>query len=180
MNHDHWDDDTADHEEEKVYAERPNKTAIKRQMLALRAIGRELIALKPQQLDEIPLDEPLRDAIALARRLKKGALKRQLIYIEKLMRPLDEDEVLAIRRALDQLYQPHRDEVERLHRIESWRDRLLQGDDSTYADILEQCPAADRQHLRQLVRNAQREASQGKPPKSARALFKYLDEMLEK
>jgi ribosome-associated protein len=34
----------------------------------------------------------------------------------------------------------------------------------------------DIQYVRQLVRNAQKEAKQNKAPKSARLLFKYLQE----
>ncbi len=167
-----------DAEEMRVYAERPNKTAIKRDMLALRALGKRLAALHPSRLDEVPIDDTLRDAIVLARRLKKGALKRQFIFIEKLMRPLGAEEVDAIRDALDQIDQPHRDEVARLHQLEDWRDRLLAGDDALLNDIIAQYPAAERQHLRQLIRNAGREAAANKPPKSSRALFQYLNDLV--
>jgi ribosome-associated protein len=39
-------------------------------------------------------------------------------------------------------------------------------------------PDADSQHLRQLQRNAQKEAKQGKPPKSSRLLYKYLKDLI--
>jgi len=173
-------DDSIYHEENhrdeaRVYAERPNKTAIKRDMLALRDLGKRLAALHPSRLDEVPIDDSLRDAIVLARRLKKGALKRQFIFIEKLMRRLVDEEVNAIRDALDQIDQPHREEVERLHQLEAWRDRLLTGDEVLLNEIIERYPAAERQHLRQLIRNARREAAANKPPKSSRALFQYLN-----
>lgn len=166
-------------EEARVYAERPNKTAIKRDMLALRDLGKRLAALHPSRLDEVPIDDSLRDAIVLARRLKKGALKRQFIFIEKLMRRLVDEEVDAIRDALDQIDQPHREEVARLHQLEAWRDRLLAGDEVLLNGIIEQYPAAERQHLRQLIRNADREAAANKPPKSSRALFQYLNDLLD-
>jgi ribosome-associated protein len=176
MSEESWDNpQEMDSDETRVYAERPNKTAIKREMLALRDLGKRLAALSPSRLDEVPLDDKLRDAIVLARRLKKGALKRQFIFIEKLMRPLSDDEVGAIRDALDQIDQPHRDEVERLHRLESWRDRLIAGDDELLNELVETYPAAERQHIRQLVRNANREAAVNKPPRASRALFQYLD-----
>jgi len=38
---------------------------------------------------------------------------------------------------------------------------------------------ADRQQLRQLVRNANKESQQNKPPKASRLLFKYLKELQE-
>ena len=171
------DEYDSEFDEGPVYAERPNKTAIKREMLALRELGRELVALGDAKLAEVPLDERLRDAIVLARKLKKAALRRQLIYIEKLMRPLEEEEVDAIRRALARIHQPHRDDVERLHRLEDWRDRLIAGDDALLNEIVTRYPAAERQHIRQLVRNANREAAQSKPPKSSRVLFQYLSSL---
>ncbi|WP_256361359.1 dual-action ribosomal maturation protein DarP [Methylomonas koyamae] len=39
-------------------------------------------------------------------------------------------------------------------------------------------PEADTQHLRQLQRNALKEAKEAKPPKSARLLYKYLKQLI--
>ena len=39
-------------------------------------------------------------------------------------------------------------------------------------------PNADIQHLRQLQRNAQKEAKEAKPPKSARLIYKYVKELI--
>ena len=46
-------------------------------------------------------------------------------------------------------------------------------------DVIQASPDLDRQHLRQLVRNAIRERDQEKPPKSARALYRYLRDLRE-
>ena len=45
--------------------------------------------------------------------------------------------------------------------------------------LLTEFPSADRQYLRQLIRNAKKEIQGNKPPKSARSLFKYLRELLD-
>jgi ribosome-associated protein len=42
------------------------------------------------------------------------------------------------------------------------------------AALLDEQPHADRQQLRQLVRNAQKELQAEKPPKSSRLLYRYL------
>jgi ribosome-associated protein len=67
--------------------------------------------------------------------------------------------------------------VREFQRLEQWRDRLLTGDEEVLNELASHFPQADRQHLRQLVRNAAREREQHKPPKSARALFQYLSEL---
>jgi len=45
-------------------------------------------------------------------------------------------------------------------------------------DLLDGYPDADRQQLRRLLRNVQKEAATGNPPKSARLLYRYLKELL--
>ncbi len=69
---------------------KPSKSAKKREYLALQKLGEELIALKPSDLDSLPLDDELREAIIDAQKMKShGALRRQKQYIGKLMRHVD-------------------------------------------------------------------------------------------
>ena len=44
---------------------------------------------------------------------------------------------------------------------------------------MQRWPQADRQHLRQLLLQHQREAQQQKPPAASRKLFRYLREQQE-
>ena len=62
-----------------------------------------------------------------------------------------------------------------MHRIEALRDALLgdHGDDAM-TELLAAHPEADRQHLRQLVRNAHEERKRNKPPRAFRELFREL------
>ncbi len=62
----------------------------------------------------------------------------------------------------------------RFHRLEHWRDALLERGDDALGEVLEAFPHADRQRLRQLVRNARDEQQRGKPPRAARELFRLL------
>ncbi len=154
-----------------------SKSQLKRESHALTDLGKELVELPQNKLDKIPLDDTLLDAINLARRIKeRGGRKRQIQYIGKLLRKTDAEPIIA---AMDQLKSEHLQESARLHKLEQWRDRLLEEGDSALGELLSQHPDADRQHLRQLLRNAQREKKQNKPPKSARELFKYLRDGLE-
>jgi ribosome-associated protein len=53
----------------------------------------------------------------------------------------------------------------------------LQEGDAAINDLLAQCPEADRQQLRQLVRAGVRERQSERPPAAQRKLFKYLREL---
>ncbi len=64
-----------------------SKTELKRQADALQALGTRLTNMGNHQLDELPLDETLRDAIELAQRIrnKREGYRRQLQYIGKFL-----------------------------------------------------------------------------------------------
>ena len=151
-----------------------SKSQIKREMHELQALGKQLVELGPKQLVDIPISDKIRDAIVAARSLKHGAVRRQLQYIGSLMPKEDE---ASIRKALNEIQQPHKDEVNAFHEVEQWRDQLLQGDQVLLDDLVNKFVYFDRQHIRQLIRNAKKEQEQNRPPKSARLLFKYLTEM---
>jgi ribosome-associated protein len=149
-----------------------SKSQRKREAHALQALGESLVKLTNSALAQIPLNDDLRHAINEARRLHQhGALKRQLQYIGKLMRQCD---VEPIRAAYEKVTHSYREDVEQHHALEQWRDRLLSDGDQALEELLAEHPEVDRQHLRQLIRTAHKEAAKGKPPKAARELFRYL------
>lgn len=163
-----------DDDEEIIYV---SKSQLKRESHELQALGEKLVELPASKLAKIPLPEELADAIALAQRIKqRGGRKRQLQYIGKLMRKIDAE---PIQQAMDTLILDSARETAHLHQLEQWRDRLVIEGDAALGELLEEYPQAERQHLRQLVRNAQRESKQNKPPKSAREIFRYLRELME-
>ena len=153
-----------------------SKSQRKRDAHALQALGESLVKLNKSALAQIPLPDDLRNAIDEARRLHQhGALKRQLQYIGKLMRQCD---VEPIRTAFEKVTNSFREDVEQHHELEQWRDRLLSDGDPALEKLLTEHPEVDRQHLRQLIRTAQKETASGKLPKAARELFRYLREVL--
>jgi ribosome-associated protein len=153
-----------------------SKSQVKRELLALQDLGRELVNLAPKALQKMPLTEKTREAIIQARQLRMGALARQLKHIGKLMR--DED-VETIRAVLDQENLPHQVEVEAFHEVESWRDGLIAGEEGLFELLCGRFVDLDRQHLHQLIRESKKEQALNKPPKSGRALFRYLKELAE-
>ncbi len=75
---------------------KPSKSARKREYIALQKLGEDLITLKQSDLDDLPLDDGLREAVMEAQQIKAhGALRRQKQYIGKLMRHIDPDPLRA-------------------------------------------------------------------------------------
>lgn len=158
-------------------ADEKSKSQRKREMTALQDIGEQLVELTRSQLDKLTLPEALLEAVQMARSMnQRGARKRQLQYIGKVMRSVDAD---PIRVALEALEKPHQQAAGHLHAIERWRDRLLTQGDAALEEFFEKYPDADRQHLRQLVRNATAEKLADKTPRVARVLFHYLREVMQ-
>ncbi len=153
----------------------PSKSQRKRDARALFELSRNLVALTQRQLAALPIEAELLEAINFARGIKSHvARKRQVQFIAKTVRNHD---VLLIQEALATLQVEARQLTMRHHAVESWRDRLLSGDDEVLAVIFSQRERSDTQALRQLIRNARKESRLGKPPAAARALFKLLREM---
>ncbi len=76
--------------------DKPSKSQRKREALALQDLGATLVTLKPTQLEKIPLPEELREAVLAARQMtQRGARKRQLQYIGRLMREIDPEPIRA-------------------------------------------------------------------------------------
>lgn len=154
-----------------------SKSQLKREMTALQKVGEQLVKLPAAQLEQIPLEETLREAIDVARRIKsREGLRRQMQYIGKLMRSADTDTITG---KLDFFNREGEHYRRHFHRIEQWRDRLIADGDKAVGALMTEVPNVDRQHLRQLVRQAQKEISQSKAPAASRKLFKYLRQMLE-
>lgn len=80
----------------------PSKSQRKREATALQDLGEQLVELTPAQLKRVPLTDELRAAVQMAQSItQRGGRKRQLQYIGKLMRRLENPE--AIRDALSTL-----------------------------------------------------------------------------
>jgi len=149
-----------------------SRTRLKKEATALQKMGEKLVLLADDQLDRMGLSTALLEAIRTARAIKShGARRRQMQYVGTLMRNVDAE---PIEQALLEIEQGAYRQAETFHRIEAWRDRLVDGDDDVIHEILDTFPNADRQRLGQLVRSARKEKEKSAPPKSARNLFRYL------
>lgn len=155
----------------------PSKSQRKRDAEALQKLGEELIALKSSDLAQFDLPENLLNALQLARSITShGGLKRQRQYIGKVMRSIDATHVIQ---KLEELRRKHEINSSHFKQLEHWRDRILAEGNTAIDELLNEYPQADRQMLRQLHRNSQKEQQAGKPPAAARQLFKYLRQLAE-
>ncbi len=150
----------------------PSKSQLKRDAHALQQLGTELLDVPEAAWQALQLPDQLVIALKEAKRIpSRGARKRQLQYIGKLMREVDPE---PIQQYFEQLPLETRSQARKHHALEDWRDRMISEGDTAIEEFLGTRPAADRQHLRQLVRQAKKEQATDKPPKSSRALFRYI------
>lgn len=156
----------------------PSKSALKRQMLALQKLGETLTGLSEKQLLQIPVEnERLLTVIRETRSMRShSARRRHLQLIGKLMRDIDAQ---PIERALQSLDSKRQDDANAFHQLEELRDEMLAAGPSGVELAALRWAEADRQHLRQLILQHQREVARGKPPAASRKLFRYLRELQE-
>jgi ribosome-associated protein len=149
----------------------PSRSQLKRDSQQLRDMGEQLVLMPNAHLDKITMDSSLLEAIKEARRLKNlDARRRQIQYIGKLMRNMD---LTEIRYSIEKLN--HQSQTFRQHfaMLEQWRDRLIDEGNSAIEEFLIAYPNADRQQIRNLLRQA------GKTGSANTKLFKYLKEIAE-
>ena len=153
----------------------PSRKQNRREALEVLALAEALVGLPDGRLAKLPVPDSLMPHIADTRRITSHiARKRQMAFLAKQMRREDEATLEALRDALDAGGEAARIDTARLHRAEQWRLRLLDDGDTALAALLDEYPHADRQRLRQLVRNALAERAKNKPPAAFRELFREL------
>ncbi|PIG28703.1 ribosome-associated protein [Janthinobacterium sp. 35] len=160
--------------------ERPSKSELKRQMTVLQKLGEELVNEARDRVKRVPMPEDVRDAILECQQIRDHeGRRRQLQYVGKKMRTLDEEEVAAIQRTIDSWKGLSKADTANMHAMERRRDKLLT-DDKALTVLLSENPELDVQHLRTLIRNARKEQAENKPPKAYREIFQILKEIAKK
>ena len=158
----------------------PSRSQQRRDALAVLALAQRLVALGDAALDRLPLPDGIRAAVDDTKRIRQQiAHKRQLQYLAKLMRREDEETLDAIRQALEPDREQARRDTALLHRIEAWRERLIEDPDGALGELVEDFPDADRHQVRQLARQAKAERLENRRPQAFRELFQVLRELHE-
>jgi ribosome-associated protein len=159
------------------YAVRPNKTQIKKDMAILFALSEEMSELSAAQLKYLELPENIHKALMEVSGMPhKGARKRLLKFITGQLNKIDVEPVLE---KLARMKNKSAHAVREHHIVERWRDKLIAEGNDALTELLDEQPHADRQQLRQMMRNAQKEAEAAKPPKSSRLLYRYLKDLFK-
>jgi ribosome-associated protein len=135
-----------------------SKTDLKKYSDRLQQLGESLLTLRADLMNKLDLSEKLVDAVAEARRITNfEGRRRQMQYIGKLMRGVDEATLAAVEAALDEQNKGSAKGTLSLHQAEQWRDRLI-ADDEALTHWLELDASADVQQLRALIRQARKDA----------------------
>tara|TARA_B100001063_G_scaffold245175_1_gene280046 strand:- start:532 stop:1035 length:504 start_codon:yes stop_codon:yes gene_type:complete len=155
----------------------PSKSQLKRESHALQELGKELVEMSERKLQKFDLPESLKIAIDEARKLKnREAKRRHLQYIGKLMRVNDAS---GIQKTFSELNQNSFIDRKLLKQLEQWQAKIIDQGTSAIDAFLEAYPNADRQKLRNLRRQINRETELKRPSTAKRKLFDYI-KMLHK
>ena len=154
---------------------KPSKTARKRELHALQQLGEQLITLQDADLERLPLDEQLADAVSAARRMKShGALRRQKQLIGKLMRNIDAE---PIRHALAGIESRGNADKRLFAAAERWRDRVVD-DGSDAIAAFRQETGADCDDLQALIGELERAMSDKARKTVKRRIFRAINDTL--
>ena len=138
------------------------RTDLKKESDALQDLGEALLGLRPKLLARLQLPEKLLEALAEHKRLTNfEAKRRQMQFIGKLMRKLEESQVEAAKAALEEQRTGVSLEQTNVLVAEQWRDRLIDSDDHL-GIWLDQFPATDVQQVRALMRQARKDEATAK------------------
>jgi ribosome-associated protein len=155
-------------------AERPSKTRRKQASHELQDLGEAVVALPADRLAALDLPEGLLDAINEYKRTKSfEGQRRQMQYIGKLMRRTDPE---PMRQAVAEMQLGRARDSLALHQAEAWRAQLVD-DDAALTRWTAEHPATDVQQLRNLVRNARKDAALAPELRNGRAyreLFQFI------
>ena len=149
----------------------PSKSAVKREMLALRDLGKALCELPLEKVKKGPVSESLLEAIKDFHKAKGfGAKKRQMQYIGKVMRAEEAEE---IQRWMNGDTVAQKLQVLHMHAAEHWRDLLI-AEPKRLQELIEAYPNAASMNLNPLIRGTAQERAAHKPPKLYRQLYQTL------
>lgn len=156
--------------------EGPSKSQIKRDRLALQALAQRLATMPRAELERLNLSEATWAALDETPRIKD--VRARARHWKRIANLLEREDMAAVRALLDHAEARERDAAARLHAIERWRERLIRDHEGAIGELIQRYPRVDRQHLRALIRAAQRDQAHGRPH-APRKLFRFLRDLLE-
>ncbi len=152
-----------------------SKSQRKRDAAALFELGRRLVELSPTELRGLTLQPDIETLVVKVRGITRFvARKRELMFLAKQLRRADRSDLME---QLTKLDQPHLNERAALHRLETWRDFLLDHGRLAVNQLCAHQTEIERPKLLGLIKKALAERAAEKPPAASRLLFKTLREI---
>ncbi len=175
MNANNFDQPMDDEFDEDTRA--PSKSALKRQSHELQELGKQLLAMPDSRLASIDMPERLRDALDQWKKTRSfEGKRRQLQFIGKVMREVDSE---PLREAVASFQMGHAKDALQLHQVERWRLELINDEADAMTRWMAAYPESDAQQLRNLVRQARKDAAAAPEQRNGRA-FRELFQVLRK
>jgi len=155
----------------------PSKSMLKRASHELQDLGKRLLAMPDSRLDDIGMEERLRDALAAYKTTRSfEGKRRQLQYIGKVLRGVEVD---PLREAVSSFELGHARDALSLHEAEAWRKRLLDDEKQTLTEWMNEFPQTDLPQLRAMIRNAHKDAAAAPENRNGRA-YRELFQLIKK
>lgn len=131
-------------------------------------VALQLMKLKDHQLAKLDLEDELREEILTARKVTSHIARRRAE--RTLAGELRHVDLAVLEDKIARLEQHDAGDVRQFHQAEEWRARLIEEGIAAAAEL----PGGYDEELPRLIDAAQRERDTGRPPGSARKLFRYV------
>jgi len=138
-------------------------------------VATKIMALSDAEYNALNLDNDIRKEFNSARSLDTPKARRR--ETRQVVRAILDDQFDSVREDFIKLGSKKITAEVRYAKIEKLRDKILAGDKDVIETTVSTYSGCDRQHLRNLQRNAQKEKSDAGKSKVGRTIFLYLKEL---
>ena len=162
-------------EEDCKYLEwRASKNKQKKAVQRMAALGEQLAELNPKQIQKLPVEERLIDALLDVRSITSHeARRRQFLRIGKLLRNEDESVILS--------YLTPQQGAKKTAQLQRWVERMIIQGDPVIKEFMKAHNAAEHHPIRQHILRIQRDITKQVPAEelaeSKLKLFNYIQQV---
>jgi len=136
----------------KVYSERPNKTVLKKEHLKIQQFAENCVNSSKKFVEHFNFSETVLTQLALAKKLKGRAYKRQIKHLTNLIEDRGEE---FIEKALNA--DPEQFATRQFKKFELLAEQLIEGEDKDLNKLISENHQIERQSLRQLILKTRRD-----------------------
>ena len=153
---------------------RASKTEQKKAVQRMAALGEQLAELSVKQIQKLPVEERLIDALLDVRSITSGeARRRQFLRIGKLLRNEDEAMILS--------YLTPQQGAKKTAQLQRWVDRMIAQGEPVIKEFMKAHNAAEHHPIRQHLLRIQRDITKQMPEEQIDAsklkLFNYIQQV---